>query len=260
MRNQQILGPRTEALRPAAAPRAHRNAYRTAVLVLAAGLAGLVMFPHALGSAAQGPTVARAPADVFTVATVFKDGPAFCSGFAVSPSVIMTAGHCLTRPDTALRSASGKRPRVLRVVDVPGRDATALVTDATDLTPFPVRDLTSHAGITVFGYGVSLDDKMPGTLRRADLNDAQSDGQGEIYASVGPSGQSFCEGDSGGVAVQGDSAVGIVTAGDGKPCSTTTGIATYLAPIYEWLVRRGIVENGRSDNQVPPDSRSRRQG
>ncbi|HEY6793481.1 MAG TPA: trypsin-like serine protease [Kineosporiaceae bacterium] len=198
--------------------------------------------------------MASAPADVFLIATKVGRGAAFCSGFAVSRNVIMTAKHCQTRPDTWLESARGKRPTVRRVVDVPGYDATALVTDRTDLTPFPVRDLASHTGVTVFGFGVSLDDSEPGTLRRADLDDARLVGSDErIYASVGSSGEAFCEGDSGGVVVQGDNAVGIVTAGDGARCSQTTGIAAHLAPIYEWLMRQGILGNARRASQLRQD-------
>jgi hypothetical protein len=195
-------------------------------IAVAAGVAAL---PAAVTQAAQEPVVTSAPADVFNLGD--------CTGFAVSTKVVLTAKHCEPTTSNLLVSWSGKRPQIQRVIDVPGTDVTALVTDAHNLAPFAVKEVDREAGVSVYGYGRSVNDPDPGeVMRHVELAGGPPYGQDVVWTVRSP-GETACLGDSGAPALQEGSVVAVVTSVDEAPCGKRLVGGVPVAPAYRWLQR-----------------------
>jgi hypothetical protein len=205
-------------------------------MAVAAGTAALaIIAPLALSHAAQGTVVSTAPGTVFNLGG--------CTGFAISQSVMLTAKHCEITPGTRLVSMTGESFNAVEVIDAPGVDAQAVVSDATDLVPFSISPPQPGVEVTVFGYGRSRDDAAGGAvMRQAVLGAGHPDnGAGTFDIDMPPQGDTVCQGDSGGPAVQGGAVTGIIVGGDAATCATALAQAVSAQPVVDWLRSQGVL-------------------
>lgn len=216
--------------------RTSQRRHQPTPLVWAMAAGAIFGVPLHLARAAQGSDAPTAPGTVVNLSG--------CTGFAVSPSVLLAAKHCGITQDSPLISMTGERSQVVRVVEVPNLDAEAIVSDASDLVPFDVGPVRAGGTVQVYGYGRSRDDDRGAVaLRLANLGAAHApDGpDGQFAIDVDPQGDTVCEGDSGAPALQDGQVTGIVVSGDGPPCGTHTGYAIPAQPALDWLKEQGII-------------------
>lgn len=223
--------------------------------------------PAAPGHAIVGPTVEASPfADrVVMVLTRGPHGSGFCTGVVLSPTVILTAAHCLRPPGDMLvhyRDEAGA-PVVLDVVSAkanPGYRPDAAVRRTRSLDVGLIETKTPLAGwfqpavlatgsppdpgdlVTAVGFGVSAEHKPAtgGTLRATRLVVREPRSSVLLWLKGAYSGSGACSGDSGGpIFTSNGTNVVALTAwtegGTGAECGQLTQ-GVLLAPVADWIL------------------------
>ncbi|MFO1149284.1 MAG: trypsin-like serine protease [Alsobacter sp.] len=247
-----------------------RTAVRTrlARLQCAVALAALVAGPSPAGAIVQGqdnPALSR------QAVMVLGSRGGFCSGVVLAPTIVLTAGHCVTgASDYRVHyKAPGGEPVLLEPAAIavhPGfvTGATKQHKKSVDLglvrlrtplpaafTPAALGDAAPRAGerLTVGGYGLGRDGQAAtgGTFRSADLSVIEPYGQSTVLVwltdpATGRSrnGSGACGGDSGGPIFGPDGRVVAVTAfaegaGASRCGALTQGVL--VGPQRDWIDR-----------------------
>ncbi|WFP61458.1 MULTISPECIES: serine protease [unclassified Mesorhizobium] len=199
----------------------------------------------------------------------------FCGGVSLSPSIVLTAAHCILQAKdhpifvlggTAKLSAGGTRHAVSKSVVSPLYDAATKENDLAVLKvddnglsgSLPVADmpdaLLDRTFLTISGWGVTDPDRR--TSKSDDLREASVPTQttdvcnapdalnGQVKASMFCAGNvnggsDACLGDSGGPAVvetpQGPYLVGLSSWGDGCGLAKKYGVYARVFPYMNWI-------------------------
>ena len=202
-----VIGHRTPAHRPIV-----RGSAQPAMLAAAPGIVG-------------GKTVAKAP----WAAQVSWDDTGFeCSGAAIAPQWVLTAGHCATSGGMTVLIGStdlGQGEKAVvdqQVVDPTGDLALLHLTDAVRTTYLPLADRDPRVGSIdqIYGWGKTAEDSGPSDqLKSAKVQvtatDCKDAAGGRAICSTGVTGNAF-NGDSGGPEISGGAEVGVCSTGNAQ--------------------------------------------
>lgn len=201
------------------------------------------------------------------IVMITGSGSSLCTGTAIASDLVLTAAHCVQRPNSVVRVSRSGTPLAIRATAVHPRfnaqayathRATAdvaLVKLAAPLPPGIAPAALAPAGLavapghrmTVAGFGVTTDgtDAGLGHARAASLVVTGQPGALQIRLydpatrNQGP-GLGACTGDSGGPAFSGDRVAGVVSWTTGPGNSAGCGGLTGLTPLLSY--RSWIVE------------------
>jgi hypothetical protein len=208
--------------------RTDRTTERPAMLAAAPGIIG-------------GKNVSDAP----WAAQVSWDGTGFeCSGTAVAPQWVLTAGHCanpggMTVLIGSTQLGQGTTAVVDRTeVDPTGDLALLHLTDAVRTTYVPLADADPEVGSIdqIYGWGKTAEDSGPSDqLKSAKVKVTSTDCEdavgGKAICSTGMTGNAF-NGDSGGPEIAGGAEVGVCSTGN--PEAKTQEYAS-VAANRDWI-------------------------
>jgi secreted trypsin-like serine protease len=198
----------------------------------------------------------------------------FCTGTAITPDLVLTAGHCI-EADTTYKIVEFDAAHAPHLLDVQAvarhpqfnlktlfaHRATADVALLKMARPLPAAVVPATLGnsnrtpqvgetLMVYGYGLAIrgDGKSGGTLRMAKLSVTGKPGNLQIRlvdpATSGTrSGMGACTGDSGASVFEGSALIGVVSWSTGPNNGAGCGGLTGVTPIA--LYRAWIVETAR---------------
>ena len=198
------------------------------------------------------------------ILTKGRMGSSFCTGIVLSPSVVLTAAHCVETPtDTAALTqradGSPKLHAVAAIVRHPLFRADAVTARTMSIDVALVRlsqplDGSFHAAplvdeahpavgdaVSLEGFGVAApgDVKSGGTLRRADLKVRAPLSAHLLWAEGGGAPAGACSGDSGAPIFAADGALIAIVAwadgGDARGCGGVTQ-GPLIAPLRDWIL------------------------
>lgn len=228
------------------------------LMLAAAALAAVVVDAAAIVGGTAGGNAAR-----HTVMITSRGGEV-CSGTAIARDLVITAAHCVSKPDVYSVSVAGLSLQVSQIATHPRFRSDSFETrrPSPDLailklySPLPAQILPAplsreaqlpqrETRYVIAGYGVAAegDRRSVGTLRTAILPSVGTTGGIMVRLSL-PSGSPLrgsCDGDSGGSVYREDNGVlvlhgviGWATGRTGKGCGAVTG-ATLVGLQLDWI-------------------------